>query len=387
MTARHGLPFVAATLLGPVSGCGTAATPESIRHPFVDAAPAGDWFTLTAADRPPAFLVDATARHRLQLGEVSSPFVWSADGRRLAWRADGRWRSEIASVWVDVPDGAINRVPIAAETRASVNPLALSRDGQRLLVQERRTLRLIEVDTGRETGRGESGPVRVATFLRDGSVRMVVSPTGAASDGELSLCDWDFRGPTVAVRWTLPTEGGARTRLTPDGERLLVDGRRGLSLYASDGHRIAAPVEPWGGVNHVAAILSNRGVLAVEENGAALRLRVFGSDGQVRIDTAIPGKFPVLFGGEPAPALISIGVAPRETLFIDAASGEIRRREPGMLPAGRWEDGRWADGDTSTIPATGSVGTRLFWDTQHALVSVDPVSGPRRTVLTMAGGG
>ncbi|HEY3118986.1 MAG TPA: hypothetical protein VGL15_00055 [Vicinamibacteria bacterium] len=381
----------------------TSAAPEDLLGAVVDAAPAGEWFAVAGGTRrtkppsayTPAFLIDDTARQRVGLGGIDlglGPLAWSADGRRVAWIGAGLRRSEIASAWVDVPDATITRVPVArGPGQGALEPVALSRDGQRLLVQERSTLRLIEVDTGRETGRGESDPVRTATFLRDGSARLVVSPRGRPSDAEVSLCDWDFRGNRVDARWTLTTEGGARVHLTPDGEHLLLVDRRGLALYAADGRRTATLIDAWSGPNHLAGFLFNRSVLAVEDLGSTLRLRVFAPDGQSRVNVTLPGSFPARFAGEPAAGLVSIGIEGGrsgggwETIFVDTAAGEVRRREPGLRPAGNWEGWRWSAGDTSTVPAPGSAGTRLFWGPGHALLWVDPLSGARRALLTTAG--
>ena len=381
----------------------TRAAPEDLLGAVVDAAPAGEWFAVAGGTRrtkppsayTPAFLIDDTARQRVGLGGIDfalGPLAWSADGRRVAWISPGLWRSGVASAWVDVPDATITRVPVAREQSPwPLEPVALSRDGQRLLVQQRSTLRLIEVDTGRETGRAESYPVRTATFLRDGSARLVVSPRGHLSDAEVSFCDWDFRGNRVDVRWTLATEGGARVHLTPDGEHLLLVDRRGLALYAADGRKSANLIDAWSGPNHLTGFLFNRSILAVEDLGSALRLRVFAADGRPRVNVTLPGSFPARFAGEPAAGLVSIGIEGRpsggewETVFVDTAAGEVRRREPGLRPAGNWEGGRWATGDTATVPAPGSAGTRLFWGARHTLLWFDPLSGARRALLTTAG--
>jgi hypothetical protein len=92
----------------------------------------------------------------------------------------------------------------------------------------------------------------------------------------------------------------------------------------------------------------------------------------------------VRFGGEPVAGLLALGVdrwdtaSLHETAFVDVATGEIRRRETGLIPAARW--GMWL-----AAPVPGSASTRLFWDSQRTLVRLDPTTGDRRVLIATGG--
>jgi hypothetical protein len=153
-----------------------------------------------------------------------------------------------------------------------------------------------------------------------------------------------------------------------------------VSLYVLDRRQLTPLIDAWTGV---AGFLSESRIFAVDKNNdPGLRLRLFGADGTPRATVAIPGRFPIRFGGEPVPGLLSIGIGsnregPRGTLFIDAATGEVKRRELGVLPARGWG---W-----KLAPAPGSAGTRLFWDAQGRLVRLDPGTGERHVLVATRG--
>jgi hypothetical protein len=386
----------------------TSATPQDLRGGHVAAPTTGDWVVLSGGTRrtdppdlyTPGFVVNAATGHYARMGGTpfaGSGILWSPDGRRVLWPAERPRSIELLSAQVGAPDLSI--VNVATEGTAHLElanrpemlfyvverselwqqPLALSSDG-RLLVGARDALRLIEAqrEIAHVSGRAQAG-----IFLPDGRVRLL-GEERRGSVSEWQVFDWDGRSDRVDSRATFSTEGASHVRLSPSWDRLLVTEPRRLSSYALDGGHLVTLIEASSAGNRAAGLLSEGRVVCVEESGPGLRLRTFDPDGSTRADVTMPGKFPVRLGGEPLPGLLSVGVdrwdtaSLWETVFVDVATGQVRRRESGLTPAARWDT--WSAG-----PVPGSAGTRLFWDSQRALVRFDPATGERR-VLIAAGG-
>jgi hypothetical protein len=384
----------------------TSATPEDLRNGFVAAPASGEWVVLNGGTRrtdppelyAPGFLVNATTGQYTRMGGIAfagSGAMWSPDGRRVLWPAERSRSIELLSARVGAPDSSI--VDVGTEGTAHLTlanrpgtlfyevergevlqqPLAVSSDG-RLLVGARDALRLIEIDTQREIAH-VPGRAVAATFLPGGSVRLLaVERRGTVSDWQ--VFDWDGRSDRVETRATFPTEAASHVRFSPDGDRFLVTERRRLSLYVLATNRLVTLIDGWNALNHASGLLSDGHAFSAEESGPGLRLRLFGPDGATRAGLTMPGKFPVRFGGEPVAGLLALGVdrwdtaSLRETVFVDVATGEVRRRETDLTPAARW--GTWLGG-----PVPGSGGTRLFWNAQGALVRLDPLTGERRVLI------
>ena len=388
----------------------TSATPEDLRSGFVAAPTSGDWVVLSGGTRRtdppelfvPGFLVNATTGQYARMGGMAFPAsgpMWSADGGRVVWSMERPRSIELLSARVGAPDLSIVNVGMEAtggltlvnrpntlfyavergETRQL--PLALSSNG-RLLVGARDALRLIDIDTQREIAH-VAGRAVAATFLPGGSVRLLaVERRGSVSDWQ--VFDWDGKTDRVETRATFSTEAASHVRFSPEGARFLVSEPRRLSLYALENDRLVTLIDAWNGMNHASGLLSDGHAFSVEESGSGLRLRTFGPDGSTRASVTMPGKFPVRFGGEPVAGLLALGVdrwdtaSLWETVFVDVATGEVRRREHDLMPAARW--GTWLG-----APAPGSAGTRLFWDSQRTLVRLDPTTGDRRVLIATGG--
>lgn len=385
----------------------TSATPQDLRGGFVAAPASGEWVVLSGGTRRtdppdlyvPGFLVNAATGEYVRMGGMAfagsgSGIMWSPDGRRVLWSAERPHSVELLSARVGAPDIPIVGVGTEAAARVQFSsdpkrflviergevgqqPLALSSDG-RLLVGKQDALRLMDIEGQREIAH-VAGHARAGVFLPNGAVRLLAGERrGSVSDWQ--VFDWDGKSDRTEVRATFSTEAPAHVRFSPDADRLLVTEPRRLSLYVLDGGRLVTLIDAWSAANRAAGLLSDGGAFSVEESAPGLRLRIFGPDGATRASVAMPGKFPVRLGGEPLPGLLSIGVdrwdtaSLREALFVDVATGEVRRREAGLLPAARW--GLWLGG-----PAPGSASTRLFWDSQRALVRLDPLTGERRVLI------
>jgi hypothetical protein len=390
----------------------TSATPSDLRSGFVSAPPNGEWVMLSGGTRRtdppelyfPGFLVNAATGEHVKMGGVAfggsgSGPIWSADGRRILWPTERLRSIDLRSAQVGGPELSIVEAGTESTARLTLanqpgtlfyvaergelrqQPLAVSSDG-RALFAARDALRLVDLESGRETAR-VAGRAGVALFLPGGGARLLaMEPRGAVS--EWRVFDWDGKGNRVEPRAEFSTEGAAQVRFSTNGDRLLVVEPRRLSLQVLDGSGLKTLIDPWPALNRAAVLASEGRVASVEENGSGLELHVLAPDGATTASATIPGKFPVRFGGEPVPGLLSIGVDRwdtaylRETVFIDLATGQVRRRETDLTPAARWDF--WSAG-----PAPASASTRLFWDSHHALVRLDPATGERRVLVVTRG--
>jgi hypothetical protein len=85
---------------------------------------------------------------------------------------------------------------------------------------------------------------------------------------------------------------------------------------------------------------------------------------------------------EPAPGELAVGLWTfsldrRRTVFVDAATGAVRRVEKGLLPAGvRY-------GAMDTQPQPGSFASRLFTGPGGELVTLEP-DGRKRAIVGVA---
>jgi hypothetical protein len=381
----------------------TSARPQDLRSGFVAAPASGDWVVLNGGTRrtdppelyAPGFLVNATTGEYARMGGMASGPMWSPDGRRALWSVERPRSIELLSARVGAPDLSI--VDVGTEGTAHLTlanrpgtlfyevergetsqlPLALSSDG-RLLVGARDALRLIDIEAQREIAH-VAGRAVAATFLPGGSVRLLaVERRGNVSDWQ--VFDWDGKSDRTDTRASFSTEAASHVRFSPDADRFLVTEPRRLSLYVLADNRLLTLIDGWNAMNHASGLLSDGHAFSVEESGPGLRLRTFGPDGATRASVTAPGKFPVRFGGEPVAGLLALGVdrwdaaSLHETVFVEVATGEVRRRETDLTPAARW--GPWLGG---LVP--GSGGTRLFWNAQHALVRLDPTTGERRVLI------
>lgn len=391
------------------------ATPSDLRLPHgvsLHAPEAGTHVMLEGVSRrwsdyDPGFLLDAQGRFVRMGGLLGiTAFAWSGDGGRLAWSkaapdfVDLPAFSKVAvffgvssfravpafqpSVWIldlDQPGAAPRRV---ASRPDFLSVRALSPSGRRLLITRPRAKTLVDVESGRTIASiGESTSWTNAEFLSETSVRALrIGP------GQSRIVDWDAAGGRLTERGAIALDGDRTwfARLVPtDGwQRVLRFDASGLFLHDLDGKVVATLVNGWPTrMNRAAGPLSAGRFGSIEQEREGLRLRVFDSAGRALSEARFKGRFPLHVGGESAPGLLALGVAPamedgqRETLFVDLATGSVTRREPGLWPAlRRWGAGRPGE---SQNPQPGSLATRLFLGDQGVL-RLEPASG-ERTVL------
>ena len=380
--------------------------PADLRMPYgmsVHAPRAGHHVMLEGISRRwsheyhPGFLLDAQGQF-VRMGGLESfkgltGFAWSDDGRRFAWSMGRRigppqpLRSIPGfqpSIWImgfDEAGASPRRLARKSDDPQAVR--ALSPSGRRLLVTTETGKEIVDVESGRTIASiDESSSWASPTFLSETTVRAL--RTGPA---QARIVEWDVASGAVTERGMIALQGGPRfASLVPtdDWQRVLRFDASGLFLHDLEGRVVATLVDRWPTqMNRTAGPLSGGRFGSVEEEPEGLRLRVFESEGRPLAEARFKGRFPLRVGGESAPGLLALGVAPftedaqRETLFVDLATGRVARRVPGLSPAlRRWESGPPGD---SQNPEPGSLATRLFMS-DEGLVSLDPASGAR-TVL------
>lgn len=381
--------------LGAVLARELGATPAEFASRHVAGASGdGRFLALAAFDRGRAasFILDTTSGGFLRISSFAS---FTPDGRHAVWEEEGPlWRfrrQELRLARLDGPGPRVETVeldpPLPEEP---VRRLALDEAAGRVAVVQAHTLSVLELPSGRALGRtaGADDDWVAAAFLRDGRLRalrrvrpVVGGPGRQVLPGFLELVD--FAGGVPSSRLPLEAVGHAMLMSGIAGERILLfepQVPRVVSLHdARTGRRLRvfAGEPPWR-VND-ALLLADGSVAVVEMDGTASRLRL-ATD--MRLDRLIelPGPFVIgVLGGELPGGRIAVGLfgAPPgpgargeervgETVVIELATGEIVRREAGLLPAA---------GQASKAAAT------LFETAAGELVRLDPDTGQRRVVV------
>jgi hypothetical protein len=382
-----------------------AATPLDLVSKHVEAPPTGRRFLVAgeAVKRLlfyPSFLVGDDGATIARLPRTTG-WAFSGDGKKAV--GIDPFKSEIVTVWLDGAS-AISRVPA---TDVDARAVALSPDGNRLLVSGRVSRNagaaVLDVATGRELGvLRVPAPIR-GFFHSADAVRLYTPPmllpgqTAEVRVDELNVKTGATR--TVARVLFEAWAAGARPWLhfSPDHSRMLLRHGRGLELLAEDGQpmavlsRVKAVDYRFLADGRIALSEFERG----EQGGAGARLRILDRDGTELRSTSIDARTwggATIFG-ESHPGQLIVGLrpaltfnaahsagyisrAPWESVFVDAASGEIVRREVGLEPV------RLGFLERESDPLPGSLGTRLFWTPERRdLVWFDPRSGERRTLI------
>jgi len=253
--------------------------------------------------------------------------------------------------------------------------LAVSDDGQRVLLSGRSSVSLVESASGRLLGRLPLSDVRAADFLSGGSVRLYLKDTDSSGRVAFVVLDWSPKDDARTERARLP--GDSRLWLMARrGDLAVVSmGRRGRALVDA-GRGATRTLDPATSDSPGAALVLSSGNVAVDF-GDEVRIVTREGETVVRLPVG-PGRH-VYELSETAPGELAVGLwrlSPdeRRTVFFDPATGAMRHEEYGLLPAGPWLGG------IAPRPEPGSFASRLFIDTGRALIALDP-DGRRRTVV------
>ena len=398
---RRGHLFLSAALWGTLlTGAGilhlalswafqTAPADIEFSQGSVVGAPQGRYFALTSFDSRgrlgyhPTFLVDAGSARFVRVPAMER-LAFAEQGHMAAWLCSGRQRA-LCVAQLDATSPRVGTVVLAAGVADSDYPwiLAISAEGDRLLLKDASGVAVVETSTGRLVARASVLQVSKGYFDSADVVRLhrQVEPRPGA---ETILLEWSLRtgqaretGRFGDAAWAVHRQGGHLLVPTIQGGLDIRDGVTGRVehslLPASRG--APGPQRGWRiqpqflGDGRVAAILTERN---------ADRLKVFGANGNPDIDVLI-GDGHLLLAGESAPGELVLNdwTAGFLTLFVDATTGEIRKKESGIRPAA-W---RSIGSDLQRESAPGSLDTRLFITPDGVLVDRDPVTGVRRVLI------
>ena len=223
-----------------------------------------------------------------------------------------------------------------------------------------------------------SAPLSGATaadFLPDGGVRLYRMETDRYARSTFVVLDWNPKDGSQVEKARAPGEG-----------RMMMRARRGDLVVVSTGARAKAIVDvARGSVRSFDS--AHRGTDLVLSTGqVALSLdeevRIVTRGGETVASLPIGSEARVYALCEPAPGELGVGLwtrsfAGRRTIFLDAATGVVRREERDLVPS----DSNLAG--TGPSPKPGSLASRLFLDQAGALIALES-DGRRREIV--AGG-
>jgi hypothetical protein len=354
--------------------------------------------SLAGTGRTASFLLD-TASGRFARIPLTLP-SFSPDGHRAAWTVEAPfWRLrdrelDIAVASLDGPAPLVETVeldPPLAEGEG-VGRLVLGAGGERVAIVQRYTLSVHELPSGRSLSRtaAADGEWVAAAFLPDGRMRalrriraVVGGPGRAVIPGFLEVVE--MAGGVPSSRQPLEAVGQAFLASGLAGERILLheplaprrvslhDIRSGRRLRVFDG-------EPgWAVVD--AMLLRGGAVAVVEGTRGSCRLRL-ATDGEPDRLVELPAGL-ALIGGELPGGRLAVGLLGRptgtdpgdagDTLLVALASGEIVRREAGILPP--------LVHDVAGEGPPSPEASRLFVTQAGEIVRLDPDTGRREVVL------
>lgn len=345
----------------------------------------------------PVFLMDGQSGSYVRLHpERVSPPAFDPEGRVAMWvsavgpwwwmgPADsvprfGEWRRE--SLMVARLDGGtpvIDERPLfdlPQRIGGAIGALAVDRDGRRVIVSGPSGVALVGADDARTIATVAPGDVGAADFLADGTVRLYARSTGPGA--ALLVIDWSPPSGATVERARIPRgNGGALPPmlLARRDELVVVAASQRAKAIVDLASRSTRSVESVAADFPGAALILSTGAIALS---VGEELRIVARDG--RTVTAMPlASGTRVFGlQEPTPGVLAVGLwslrlAGRRTLFLDAATGAIRREEKEILPAARYAGPR-------PIPDPGSLSSRLFIDLDGSLIALE-ADGRRRPLV------
>jgi hypothetical protein len=342
-----------------------AATPAEFQKRHVAAA-AGDgrFVALLAMDPPPqgraaSFLLDTTSGRSLRI-PIQSPSALSPDGRYAVWAEEAPfWRPhdlDLQLARLDGPAPEVETVELDPPLpTASVEGFALAAGARQVAIVQQQALSVHDLPSGRSLSRtsGSDGDWVTAAFLPDGRVRalrrvrpVVGGPGRGVIPGFLELVELGGGVPSSRVSFEAVGHAMPASDITGDlvllYEPLLP---RIVSLHdARSGRRLrrfeSDPATGW--VVRDAALVAGGVVAVVESAGPQSRLRLAAEGapdrlvelprGHAALSAVLPGgRLALGLHAEPASAPHA-GAPAAETVIVAGASGELVRREPGLLP-------------------------------------------------------
>jgi len=268
---------------------------------------------------------------------------------------------------------AIEERPLEQPDSAAT-ALAVSAEGQQALVSGRSSVSLVDTASGRLLERLPLADVMAGDFL-PGGVRLYVKEVDSSGRGAFVVLDWSPNSGARVERARVPGDSRRLWLLARRGDqavvwmggrgRLLVDAGRGTTLTLDSGSSDRPGT----------AVVLASGQVAMS---LADEVRVVTREADVLARLPIEPGMHVYALGETAPGELAVGLwtrslDERRTLFFDAATGAMRREEPGLIPA-------TPGGGMRPQPEPGSFASRLFVESGGKLVALGP-DGRRRTLV------
>ena len=312
--------------------------------------------------------------------------VFSRDGRVMAWLqpeagALGPAALTLHTRRLDVDDARDEDRGIRATGRG----LALSDDGSRAAVVDGGRIAIHDLATGKLLGAAPmpAWNARNAMFFVTPDVVRIVQAGASEGDPvrihELDLSTRSFRqtGQSVAGLGILRSASGDGSLLF-NGQRHVVDGRTVATV---------AMLPEWSAEGQRGRMLHDGSVVRTGRIGGAAHLQIFGRDGTLRHEAALPGaEFAFVSAATSDGKLVVAGsrwsgreVTARQTYVVDIASGKIERVLNGvraLWPA--WE----TDARSAAYPAgadmlgTDETGRSVSWKTKGRAAARPLVASP-----------
>ncbi len=327
----------------------------------------------------PFFFMDAGSGAFLRISPEGNPVpAFSADGRRAAWvsRPEPWEPDKRPHLWlVRLGDGVklAARTPMEDAVRWH-SVLALHADGRQAVIAGFGAAGLLDLDTAR-VGASVALPwVVAADVLPGGRIRLFHLIQGSAG---------------VAVSIWSPSDGSLAETLRVPGALLLT--RRGdvavVVLGAAGGVRERVILDLARGTEQRLAGGASRALVLANGRLAfsmGTEVRITDAAGTTLTVVRMPAKSQAGALREPEAGQLAVGLwsellSERGTLFVDAETGAVLRREPGLLPAGA-QPATWAQAEP------GSLASRLFSNEDDALIALEP-GGGRRIIVAATGSG
>jgi hypothetical protein len=379
----------------------TPAEVGGVRHLLV--APSGSALLFKGASEhgragfSPAFLMDGESGSYVRLAPERVTFpAFSPDGSAAVWVAPA-----VSWWWYVAPDPGLlfpgaeaRRAALAVarlghgtpvvEERALEPPdaelaLALDRDGQRVLVSGRSGVSLVDIASGRLVADAPLSNIWAADFLPGGAAIRFYQTPRDGSEPAFVVLDWTPKDGKRVERARVPVD-----------PRVFLLARRGDLAVISTGMRGKAIIDTASGAVRrldsatddfsAAALVLSTGLVALS---LGEEVRIVTRDGDAVARLPLEPRTSVYALREPAPGELAVGLWTlaldrRRTMFVDAATGQVRREEQGVLPAGLY-----GGMIPQPQPEPGSFASRLFTGPGGELVTLEP-DGRKRQIVGVA---
>lgn len=259
------------------------------------------------------------------------------------------------------------------EPRDASMALAVAGDGQRVLLVGHASVSLVGVGSGKLLAGLSLSDMLAAEFLADGAVRLFQRVRGPGRAAFI-VRDWNAKDGAQVERARVPGDFHRFLLLARRGDLAVVSiGANEKALIDSSSGAVRRFDSATGDAPGAALVLSGGQVaLSLGEE-----LRIVTPGGETVASLPLEARTRVYALREPSPGELAVGLwtpalEGRRTLFLDAATGTLRREEKGLLPAGS----RFAVPE----PEPGSLASRLFTDDGGALLALEP-DGRRREIV------